>query len=119
MTSTQRIEWDWQIDGSSADADLGNGFSARLSTSPDDFGVDVDDSCFTAEEIDDMRASDLHVQVFHQDREVFEDHLGGIITLESQSYQDARDYIEECAADMLYGMPRAHEMASLMIGFSR
>jgi hypothetical protein len=119
MTTSKRIEWDWRDDGSSATADLSEGFAAILHVSPDEFGVDVDDSVFTEAEINDMFASELHVEMFHDGALVWDGYLGGVITSMSESYLAAQAYAEDCAQDMLADAPKPCELAGLLLGVVR
>jgi hypothetical protein len=109
------MEWDWDYHGEHASAEMSPGFTARMNITPDDEGVDVDDSVFTEAEIDDMSAALLHIEVWHQGTMIWDTYLGGVITLMSQSWQEARDHIESCAEDMLLEAPKPADLAKLML----
>jgi glutamate dehydrogenase/leucine dehydrogenase len=112
------IDWDWDDHGEHMTAELAPHITARVDITPDDFGVDVDDTIYTADEISDMAAYVMHLTVSLDGRPFHDDALGGVLLSWSATGRENQLYLEQTALDMLAEVPSADALAVLMLGYA-
>jgi hypothetical protein len=99
-------------------AELSPHVTARVDVTPDYFGVDVDDTLYSDEQIADMAACVMHLTVSFDGRPFHDDYLGGVLTSWSATGRENQLYLEQTALDMLAEVPSADALAVLLLGYS-
>ena len=118
MTSTDRIDWDWQ-EGGTAHADLGSGFTATLRVVPDGEFFDPGDVEYTDHELENLEVYGVIATVYHDGQEIHDGSVWSVSFFTWTPWQETREYIEEIAADIISESPTASDLAHLLIGAAR